>query len=291
MSEGPREVEGALLVCADDQEAVGRKVMALQGVDRFELRPRPAQRIRDVYLDTGDGALAAARVAFRVRELDGEPLLTLKADPVRSGLAAERLELEAPWSAGALGAALEELRRHGIELPDPPPPEGSGEPRRGAPVGREGSGEPRGGAPVGRVLGAGAPLADLGALGLRPTQTRETTRTPRDVHERGRAAGPVAELTLDDVGYQLPAGTARLLEVEVEAKGPGGLEEVQALLEALAETFAGELKPWPYGKLVTGRAVERLLAAGRLEGQLDERQRIRPAAHDLLAEFLEQNGP
>ena len=305
MSEGPREVEGVLLVCADDQEAVGRKVMALQGVDRFELRPRPAQRIRDVYLDTGDGALAAARVAFRVRELDGEPLLTLKADPVRSGLAAERLELEAPWSAGALGAALEELRRHGIELPDPPPPEGSGEPRRGAPVGREGSGEPRrgapvgpegsgeprGGAPVGRVLGAGEPLADLGALGLRPTQTRETTRTPRDVHERGRAAGPVAELTLDDVGYQLPAGTARLLEVEVEAKGRGGLREVQALLEALAETFAGELKPWPYGKLVTGRAVERLLAAGRLEGQLDERQRIRPAAHDLLAEFLERNGP
>ena len=29
-------------------------------------------------------------------------------------------------------------------------PEGSGEPRGGAPVGREGSGEPRGGAPVGR---------------------------------------------------------------------------------------------------------------------------------------------
>jgi hypothetical protein len=62
---------------------------------------------------------------------------------------------------------------------------------------------------------------------------------------------------------------------------------VEALLEALAETFAGELKPWPYGKLVTGRAVERLLAAGRLEGQLDERRRIRPAAHDLLADFLE----
>jgi DNA-binding NarL/FixJ family response regulator len=35
-------------------------------------------------------------------------------------------------------------------------PEGSGEPRRGAPVGREGSGEPRRGAPVGRE-GLGAP--------------------------------------------------------------------------------------------------------------------------------------
>ena len=152
MSEQPREVEGVLLVCADDPEAAGRKVAGLEGVDRFELRARATQRIRDTYLDTAEGALGAARVAFRVRELDGRPLLTLKADAVRSGLAGERLELEAPWSAEALGSVLEELRRRGVRLPDPP--EGAG---------------------------AGEPLADLGGLGLRPTQVRETTRTPRDV--------------------------------------------------------------------------------------------------------------
>jgi hypothetical protein len=263
MSEQPREVEGVLLVRADDQEAAGRRVAALEGVDRFELRARPDQRIRDVYLDTGDGALAAAPVAFRVRELDGRPLLTLKADPVRAGLAAERLELEAPWSAEALQAVLEELRRRRVELPVPP--EGAG---------------------------AGEPLADLAALGLRPTQVRETTRTPRDVLERGDpAAGPVAELTVDDVAYRLPAGTARLLEVEVEAKGPGGLETVQALLAALAEAFPGELRPWPHGKLATGRAAERLLAGGGLEGLLDPAGRLRPAAYDRLAELLAQNTP
>jgi hypothetical protein len=262
MSEQPREVEGVLLVCADDPEAAGRKVAGLEGVDRFELRARATQRIRDTYLDTAEGALGAARVAFRVRELDGRPLLTLKADAVRSGLAGERLELEAPWSAEALGSVLEELRRRGVRLPDPP--EGAG---------------------------AGEPLADLGGLGLRPTQVRETTRTPRDVLERGRPdAGPVAELTVDDVGYRLPAGTARLLEVEVEAKGAGGLATVQALLGALAEGFPGELRPWPYGKLATGRAVEQLLAAGRLEGLLGPDDRIRPAAHDLLAEFLAEAG-
>jgi len=262
MSEQPREVEGVLLVCADDPEAAGRKVAGLEGVDRFELRARATQRIRDTYLDTAEGALGAARVAFRVRELDGRPLLTLKADAVRSGLAGERLELEAPWSAEALGSVLEELRRRGVRLPEPP--EGAG---------------------------AGEPLADLGGLGLRPTQVRETTRTPRDVLERGRPdAGPVAELTVDDVGYRLPAGTARLLEVEVEAKGAGGLATVQALLGALAEGFPGELRPWPYGKLATGRAVEQLLAAGRLEGLLGPDDRIRPAAHDLLAEFLAEAG-
>jgi len=263
MSRQPREVEGVLLVCAEDQEAAARRVAGLGAVDRFVLRPRPPQRIRDVYFDAGDGALARARVAFRVRELDGRPLLTLKASPVRTGLASERLELEAPWSAAALQAVLEELRRRGVRLPDPPPEAGSGE-----------------------------PLADLLALGLLRTQLRETTRTPLDATELDhQGAGPVAELTVDDVAYQLPAGTARLLEVEVEAKGRGRLETVQALLEALAQAFPGELRPWPYGKLATGRAVERLLAAGRLQGLLDPAGRIRPAAHDLLAEALAQEPP
>ena len=262
MSEGPREVEGVLLVRADDQEAAAAKVAGLEAVGRFRLRQRPAQRIRDTYLDTGDHALGGVRVAFRVRELDGSPLLTLKADAVRSGLAAQRLELEAPWSAAALGMILEELRRRGVEL-----------------EAREG-------------VGAGEPLADLAGLGLHPTQTRETSRTPRDVLEGdGPAAGPVAELTVDDVGYRLPAGTARLLEVEVEAKGPGGMETVQDLLAALAAAFPDDLVPWPYGKLATGRAVERLLAEGRLEGLLDADDRIRPAAHQLLAEFLAENSP
>jgi hypothetical protein len=263
VSDQPLEVEGVLLVRADDQDAAGERVAALEAVDRFDLRARPAQRIRDTYLDTGDGALAGARVAFRVRELDGRPLLTLKGDPVRSGLAAQRLELEAPWSAEALQTVLEELRRRGVELPTPP-----------------------------ETAGAGEPLADLAGLGLGPTQIRETTRTPRDVVERSdRDGGPVAELTVDDVAYQLPAGRARLLEVEVEAKGPGGLETVQTVLGALAEAFPDDLRPWPYGKLATGRAVERLLVEGRLEGLLAADGRIRPAAHELLAEFLEQNSP
>ena len=58
MSEGPHEVEGVLLVRADDQEAAAAKVAALEAVGRFRLRQRPAQRIRDTYLDTGDGAWA-----------------------------------------------------------------------------------------------------------------------------------------------------------------------------------------------------------------------------------------
>jgi triphosphatase len=240
---------------------VRRRLVDLQVLEGFDLLPKDSERIRDVYLDTGDGALASARVAFRVRELNGRPLLTLKADARRTGSASVRLELEAPWSAEALQAALQELRRRGIQLPDPPPDPGE-------------------------------PLAVLAGLGLSPAQVRETTRTPRDVVGRGsRDAAPMAELAIDEVAYRLPAGTVRLLEVEAEAKGPGGLATVEALLGALAQAFPDELRPWPYGKLATGQAVERLLAAGRLQGLLDQTGMLRPGAHDLLADILSQNTP
>ena len=264
-----REVEGVLLVCADDQEAAGRRVAALEAVDRFDLRPRPPQRIRDVYVDTGDGALAAARVAFRVRELDGRPLLTLKSAPVRTGLAAERLELEAPWSAEALQVVLEELRRRDVQLPTPA---------------RRGRGTP-GGAPVNRASGRGSRWPTWPP---RPAADPAPRERPHPQGRAGpRAAGGRAGGRADHRRRHLPApgrpGAAA--GGRGRGQGPGGLETVQALLEALAAALPDDLRPWPYGK-GTGRAVERLLAAGELEGLLDPAGRVRPAAHDRLAEFL-----
>jgi CYTH domain-containing protein len=266
MSPGPpREVEGVLLARADDPAEVGRRLAAMDAVGDFELRPRAPERLRDTYVDTDDGALARLPVAFRVRELDGRPLLTLKADTRRAGAASERFELEAPWSDGALRAVLDELRRRGAQLPDPP---------------------------AGQEDGAGDPLAVLATLGLRPTQVRETTRTPRDVVDpRRRDAGPVAELAIDAVAYRFPDATVRLLEVEVEAKGPGRLATVQALLGSLAGRFPAELRPWPHGKLATGQAVERLLHRGRLQGLLDPTGMLRPEACDRLAQMLSTNSP
>jgi chorismate synthase len=57
---------------------------------------------------------------------------------------------------GFAGAARPGSRAHDAIVPATGGPEGSGEPRGGAPVGREGSGKPRGGAPVGRE-GSGEP--------------------------------------------------------------------------------------------------------------------------------------
>jgi inorganic triphosphatase YgiF len=261
----PREVEGVLLVSADDPAAVGRRLAAVDTLAGFDLLPREPEQLHDVYLDTDDGDLTGLRVAFRLREVDGRPLLTLKADARRAGTASERLELEAPWSDQALRAALDELRRRGARLPD---------------------------RPAGPGADQGEPLAVLAGLGLHPTQVRETTRTPRNVVERGRRdAGPVAELALDAVAYRLPGATVRLLEVEVEAKGPGGLDTVQELLGAMANSFPADLRPWPWGKLATGRAAQLLLGQGRLEGLLDPAGMLRPQAYDVLAEFLSASTP
>ena len=272
MSEHAREVEGVLLVNADDQAAAGDRVAALEAVDRFQLRPRPAQRIRDVYIDTDDGARAGSRVAFRLREQDGRPLLTLKADAVRSGLASERLELEAPWSAEALQAALEGC---GAAASSCPPR------RRGAP------GNP-GGVPrwIGRGSGGGA----AGRPG-RPRPAPDPD--PRDHPHppgRGRAGRPGRRAggRADPGRRRLPAPRREGAAARGRGRGQGPRREgdrgVGAGRPGRAEP--DDLRPWPYGKLVTGRAVGELLADGRLEGLLEGDGRIRPAAHDLLAEFI-----
>jgi NADH dehydrogenase len=75
-------------------------------------------------------------------------------------------------------------------VPLGPGPEGSGEPRRGAPVGREGSGEPRNG-PAGRRIGTSAPDGPRGASvgrGAVPVDRNLRVRGCRDIWAVGDCA-------------------------------------------------------------------------------------------------------
>ncbi len=79
----------------------------------FALEPRGTRRQRDEYLDTPEGALRAAGVALRRREVDGVRLATLKTLGRVSGPYHERDELELPlpadggWPATLLARAAQ----------------------------------------------------------------------------------------------------------------------------------------------------------------------------------------
>ena len=87
------------------------------------------------------------------------------------------------------------------------PPEGSGEPRGGAPVDREGSGEPQGGAPVDRE-GSGEPQGGAPVNRGTPGPVEEALpEGPLDLEVEGLGYGyePGAEI-LRAVSFRVPAG-------------------------------------------------------------------------------------
>lgn len=224
----PREVELALVVRSDTPEPVLRRITQLEAIDGFALLPRPPQGLRDRYLDTERGDLGSRRYALRIREVDGEPRITLKGEPKRLASGTDRLELELPWSPDAAACVLAELHRRGL--------------------------------PVGIATAPGnEPIDALAGAGLRLIQERETRREVRSVVNH--AGEELAELDVDAVTYRFRDGEARLHEVEIEARSPTA---DLALIAGALRRSAPELVDWPHGKLVTGSALERTLAAGTI---------------------------
>jgi inorganic triphosphatase YgiF len=242
------EIEAALIVYADVPQAIEQRLTDLQTLAEFSLLPRAAQTIEDIYFDTTGRSLQARLIALRVRRLDGTPLLTMKADSRQVAAGEDRLEIETPWSPGALHDVVSDLRSRGVG-----------------------------------VLGSPAVMA---SLGLEEVQTRVTRRTPRDVVARGPDSEPIAELAIDAVTYRFREGRVRLLEVEVEAKGEGDASTVERITASLRDEFPFQLRPWPYGKLPTGKAVQELLADGKLDDLTGEDGMLRPLAYERIAGLL-----
>jgi len=251
------EIEAALIVYADAPQAIEQCLADLQTLAEFSLLPRATETIEDIYFDTTDCSLQARLIALRVRRLDGTTLVTMKADPHRVAAGEDRLEIESPWSLSALHNVVSELRSRGVGVPGSP-------------------GE----------LGSADPAAVMASLGLEEMQTRVTRRTPRDVVARGAETDPLAELAIDAVTYRFRDGRVRLLEVEVEAKGGGDASTVERITASLHDAFPSQLRPWPYGKLPTGKAIQELLAGGHLDGLTGEDGMLRSVAYEQIAGLL-----
>jgi inorganic triphosphatase YgiF len=254
----PREVEAALIVCSDAPLAIEGRIADLRTLAEFSFWPRDTETIEDIYFDTQDRALQARLIALRIRRSDSKVLLTVKADSRPVGASADRLEIESEWSPAALHNALSELRDRGVGVPGSP-----------------------------GDLSSIDPTAVMASLGLEEVQARVTTRTPRGVVARGEGTEPVAELAIDAVTYRFREGQVRLHEVEVEAKGKGDASTVERITAGLLKAFPAQLQPWAYSKLATGKAIEKLLADGRLAGLLGRDNVLRSAAYERIAGLLD----
>jgi len=251
------EIEAALIVYGDAPQTVEQRLADLQTLSEFRLLPRATETIEDIYFDTTDRSLRARLIALRIRRLDGTLLLTMKADSQPALTGEDRLEIESPWSPTVLHNVMSELRNRGVGVPASP-------------------GE----------LGPSDPTAVMASLGLEEVQTRVTRRTPRDVVAGSAETQPLAELAIDAVTYRFRDGRVRLLEVEVEAKGGGDASTVERVAASLHAAFPSQLRPWPYGKLPTGKAIQELLADGKLDGLIGEDRMLRPAAYEQIVGLL-----
>lgn len=259
---GPSELEAALIIRSDTPRRLAEQISELTSIAGHRLHPEPPQPIRDLYFDTPEHALASKHVALRLRTIGDRVLVTLKGPARLSDWGgAERLELEEPWSEKALARMVEGLRRAGAVL----------RPSQGA---------------------KGRPTEDLTALGLTAVQDRETHRQPRGVTRMDDTHGTqLAELAVDAVIYHFGETVIRLFDVEIEAKSAGGPPVVRAITERLVSRYRPALQPWPYGKLVTGEVIERLLRESALDGLLGPDNTLMPAAFDRIESVLTREGP
>jgi inorganic triphosphatase YgiF len=245
MSPGRRERETTLAIVSEDPARVADEIAGLEEIAGFRLAPRRDERIHDVYFDTPERDLRARRLALRIRRVDARTSVALKGpERIEEGGATSRSELEGPPSEEFLERVAARLRRQDVAV---------------------------------SFASRGDVATTLRGAGLSPVQDRETHRRRRGVvPSREVASRPLAEMAVDAVVYRLADGPIRHHEIEIEAIGPSGVEAIGQVAAALRQRRDAALRPWPYGKLATGLALEELAREGVLtpghagvEGALD----------------------
>lgn len=253
----PLEREATLLICSDRPETVYEEIASLTAVGPYKLIPGEPQLLVDHYFDTPDLKLTAKKWGLRLRLIGADPWITLKG-PARETKwgGRERAEIEGRWSKTILARVEAEFARQGIGISLP----------------SEG-------------LENSVPLEIMTRAGLVVIQRRDTKRVASAVVSS--AGGQVqAELAVDSVAYFFPETEILHYEVEIETKGPEGPKAAVAIAEYLLARYSKEFRRWDHDKLATGWAIRELLTGGSLEGLLDVKNNLKPAAYDRIDEYL-----
>jgi inorganic triphosphatase YgiF len=250
-SEEREELEIVLMVRSNGERILS-DLASLQSILTYRLKHLPRRIIHDTYYDTPDRILRKKRVNLRMRNIGEQWFLSAKlGSRMKRGGVISRRETETPWSTPALRQIASQL---GLRLPDT-----SGGPRPD-------------------------PKSELGRMGLQMVQSRETRREGSNVIKDENL---VAELALDTVIFHFNSIQVPLYEIEVELKSDSktALKALDDVAKRIISMYPGLVSPWPYGKFVTGRAIEKLQQEGRLQDLLDG-QGLKPDAINTIERVI-----
>ncbi|MCU0577352.1 MAG: CYTH domain-containing protein [Desulfobacterota bacterium] len=230
-----KEIETTLVVVRDDPLGVMEEIAALRSLGPYRLSPPVMLSLKDTYYDTPSRLLSTRGIAVRTRESGTSVLFCIKQDErIDESGAAFRDEFEMPWSRQCfdhIAHILHKLARCVGEVP----------------------------------ARTDSPGECLVCLGLTAIQERETARLAKNAEATdGPDRGVLAEVALDRVCYHLSGFRILHYEIEVEATSPDLIDPVRDLTALLRQRYGGCLMPWRHNKLVTGLALEQLIAEGRL---------------------------
>ena len=259
-----QELEACLAVLGGDRARLCSDLASAAELTGLVVGSPERRELVDTYYDSPDGRLVAADMALRSRRqaVAGawRELLTWKGPGTSLGASGTaRSELEGSATEELLGELLDAVRAGGVQWS-----EGEALPSS--------AGDP-----------AGGPAAWFAKAGLVPVQSRATERTALMLSADGR--GPVCELAIDQVTYELAAHRVVHRELELEAVGATELVEVEALAAQLASEHPSSLRPWPWSKTALGRALEVLEGAGELRALLSGEELDR-AGYDRVEAVL-----
>ena len=249
-----------VLIIKDDADHTRKEVAGLRHILEYDLRPKPRRTIYDTYYDTSENSLRERKISFRTRRVGGTLLISTKSDLRKvSGNIIRRRETELPWSYDSVRLLMRSLKMKTPTLS----------------ISRFRS------IPASRVLAS---------MGLNVIQERRTLREARNVIERNKSpTSTLAELALDRVTYSFHHVKVGFSEVEVEAKSPGTLGNVQEIASTLISKYHPILQQWLHGKFVTGLAIGKLLRIHALQRYL-VKGNLGPKAFDVIDRTIRSRG-